>query len=268
MKKYALAAMVMAMYSVSHAEVFQVKSVTSYNIITATQPNTPGTEVTIRINNLDDIDAIRENRVKVLLSRQSALDLSKAMMEGQLVRIENLTEDGGTYVGDVYLSYEQVVRGYAKQHLVGGNGVAPEIKKQVMNIAEKMIRQLDSAQMFDDDNALREAQKKAQLAKNQFTGASTVLDKDSANWLKEQAEQTYFTLDSYYMNDYLKCIFVYEALLWYKDIGQFLPEGVQKLYIGWVASYQNSQPQKARDLEVRIRDMTVRYELYQDFIFD
>lgn len=86
--------------------------------------------------------------------------------------------------------------------------------------------------------------------------------------MKEQAEQTYFTFDTYYTNPYLKGIFAYEALDWFKNIGQFLPENIQKMYIGWLAAYQNAQPKAARDLEVKIRDMTVRYELYQNFIFD
>jgi hypothetical protein len=228
----------------TQAEWFQVKSVTSYNQIIACKPNAPTNEIKIRIKNLENIEDIQVNRAKVLFSGISASELAKNILAGQLVWIENLTEDNGIYVGYVYPSYEQVVRGYAKQKMVGGQTISPEIKSAVETIYSKMMRNLDSTPAFDNNDLFLKANELAAQGKS------------------------IFSYDICYQFDYLKGIFVYEALVWFKNTGQFLPNEIQKLYISWLAQYQNAQDQRAQALEQKIRDMTVRYELYKDFIFD
>ncbi len=242
--KQVVFALLIALCATSQAEWFQVLSVTSYNKITAIRPNEPNNEITVRIKNLENIEDIQENRNKVLLSSKSAEELANDLLKGQLVQIENLTEDSGIYVGDVYLSYEQIIRGFAKQRMVGGKTVKPEIKKQIMMIATRMFRQLDTTTVIEDDNRIKNALQKATEGK------------------------VVFTYETYYDNDYLKCIFVYEALAWFKETGQFLPDGIQKMYLDWVGEYQSAQSLKAKELEVKIRDMALRYELYRDFVFD
>lgn len=245
MKKHVILFAIMIIAASAQAEWFLVKSVESYNQITAVRSNDASdSAIKIRINNLENIEDIQVNRAKVLFSGKSAHDLAKSLLEGQLVRIENLREDSGIYVGDVYLSYEKVVRGFAKQRMVGGQTISPELKSTINKIYGRMLKSLDSATIGAADNLLIEGQKKAS---------------DS---------NTRFSFDSYYTDEYLKGIFVYEALSWFKDNGQFMPDEIQKLYIGWLYQYQSTQDQRAHVLEVKIRDMTCRSDLYRDFIFD
>ncbi len=265
MKKLALAAIALAFCTSTRAEWFQVKSVTSYNQITAIRPNEPNNEVTIRINNLENIEDIQQDRTKVLLSGQSAKDLAKATLQGQLVRIENLTEDSGIFTGDVYLSYEQMVRGYAKQRLVGGQTITPEIKATIQDICRRMLRNLDTATFPESHNAAipdEEKREETYFQKAYKRATSNPNNKDDGTYVRD-----YFTYDDCYGQDYLKGIFTYEALSWFKDEGQFLPINIQKTYLNWLSQYQVSPDQKAKDLEKKIRDMTVRYRLYRDFLF-
>jgi hypothetical protein len=228
----------------AHAEWYQVKSVESYNRIVAFKPNEPANEIKIRIKNLENIEDIQMGRSKVLLSGKSAQDLAKDTLRGQLVWIENLVEDSGIYVGNVFPSYEQVVRGFANQRMVGGQTISPGIKTQIQEIYKRMLRHLDSPGVFEDEKVIDEANQKA------------------------AAGQSVFSCEDCYEYDYLKGIFVYEALNWFKEIGQFLSPDVQTMYISWLAQYQTATLQRAKGFEQKIRGIVVRYELYKDFIFD
>ena len=228
----------------AHAEWYQVKSVESYNKIVAFKPNEPANEIRIRIKNLENIEDIQMGRTKVLLAGKSARDLARDTLAGQLVWIENLVEDSGIYVGNVFPSYEQVVRGFANQRMVGGQSISPEIKVKIQEIYSRMLRHLDNPGVFENDNMLQEANRRAVEGKSVFS------------------------CDNCYEYDYLKGIFVYEALNWFKEIGQFLSPDVQTMYISWLAQYQSATLQRAKGIEQKIRGMVVRYDLYKDFIFE
>jgi len=225
-----------------HAEWYQIKSVESYNKVTAFKPNEPANEIHIRIRNLENIEDIQMGRSKVLLAGKSAQELAKDTLEGQLVWVENLSEDSGIYVANVFPSYEQVVRGFANQRMVGGQTISPEIRVAVNEIYDRMLRQLDSAGVLENDILLREANSRA------------------------AAGTSVFSCDTCYEYDYLKGIFAYEALDWFKEEGQFLSIDAQKTYISWLNQYQIANGQRAKALEQKIRDMTVRYKLYKDFL--
>ena len=83
----------------------------------------------------------------------------------------------------------------------------------------------------------------------------------------------YYPKKGYYKGYFLngkrqgKGIFVYEALTWFKEIGQFLSPDVQTMYISWLAQYQTATSQRAQGLEQKIRGMVVRHDLYRDFLF-
>lgn len=228
----------------AHAEWYQVKSVESYNRIVAVKPNEPANEIRIRIKNLENIEDIQTGRSKVLLAGKSARDLARDTLEGQLVWVENLSEDSGIYVANVFPSYEQVVRGFANQRMVGGQTISPAIKGQILEIYKRMLRNMDSDGVFENEFMLKEAN------------------------LKAAEGQSVFSCESCYQYDYLKGIFVYEALNWFKEIGQFLSSDVQAMYISWLAQYQTASVQRAKGLEQKIRDMVVRYELYKDFMYE
>lgn len=232
----------LALCANAHAEWFQIESVSSYNKVTAVRPNAPANKISIRIKNLENIEDIQVNRTKVILSGKSAQQLAQDTLKGQLVWIENLEEESGTYVGNIYLSYEQVIRAFAKQRMVGGQTISPEIKKTLTNVISSMLRDLDAQQVPD------------------------VSHKDANKTAKEGKEV--YSFDSCYDNEYMKGIFVYETLDWYKNTGQFLPVDIQKIIINWVSQFQSAEGPRARVLEYKIRDITVRYELYKDFIFD
>ncbi|MBN2704686.1 MAG: hypothetical protein JXR23_10795 [Pontiellaceae bacterium] len=234
-RKYILLAS-LAICTGAHAEWFQIESVSSYNKVTAIRPDAPANKISIRIKNLENIEDIQVNRTKVLFSGKSAEDLAQDTLKGQLVWIENLEQESGTYVGNVYLSYEQVIRAFAKQRMVGGQTVPADVQKLLVNISKQMMKDLDT---------------------------------QSTNETKpHNVSGNGYSLESYYNDPYLRGIFVYETLVWYKEKGQFLPDEIQEMLLTWVTQYQSSQGQRASILEMKIRDMTVRYELYRDFIFD
>lgn len=243
MHKYIILLTALFFCSQSRAEWFQIKAVSSYNRVTAIRPNAPNNEITIRIKNLENIEDIQVNRTKVLFSGRSALDLARDSLQGQLVWIENLEEDSGIYVGNIYLSYEQVVRSFAKQRLVGGQTVPAELESKVRTVFRKMLSTMDSAAIND-------------VATNPDAYEKAVQGRDT------------YTYEIYYTDDYLKGIFAYESLAWYKETGQFLPVEIQSMFLDWLTSYQNAGAQRAKDLETKIRDLTARYELYRDFLFD
>ena len=246
----------MAASTVARAEWFQIKSVSSYNKVTAIRPNAPNNDVTIRIKNLENIEDIQQDRTKTLLSGTSAQQLATDTLKGQLVWIENLEEDSGIYVGNIYVSYEQVVRGFAKQRLVGGQSVPAELKKRIANIVRSMLNDLDSKSYEDSEDS------KGDSLSIKAYGVA----RDGIN--NSNIKGGNYSYDSYYQNDYLKAVFVYETLDWYKREGQFLPVEIQKIVVEWLAQYQSSQGPRARIFEMKIRDLTVRYDLYKDFIFD
>jgi len=246
MKKLVVFSVLLMITATVQAEWFQVQRVTSYNQISAIRPDAPANAITIRIRNLQNIRDIQVNPTKVLLSGKSALELARDCLEGQLVWIEEeeLDEESGIYVGSIYLSYEQVIRAFAEQRMVGGQTITPELKNKINQIATKMLRQLDTNQPFESTQAYIEGNKRA---------------KDP---------NTIFSFDLCYQEEYLKGVFVYEALTWFKDTGQFLPDAIQSTYIGWLQEYQSAPDQRAGAIEMKIRGMTVRYQLFEDFIFD
>ncbi len=258
MKKTAFALCFIASCLAARAEWFEVKSVTSYNQIVAARPNAPANTIKIRIKNLENIEDIQMDRSKVLLSGKSTLQLAQDMLNGQLIWIEDLQEESGIYVGTVYLSYQQVVRAYAKQRMVGGQTVSPQVKQMITDIYKRMLRNLDTSETYENDALFIEA----------FNRAAGMTNNNDKNKQIRSNPDSYFSYDVCYTHPYLKGIFVYEALSWFKAEGQFLPEDVQRTFADWLTQYQSATDQRAKMLEMKVRDLTVRFELYKDFMFD
>ncbi len=248
MKKPIILAGLTVLCVTAQAEWFEVQSVNSYNQIVASRPDTPANSIKIRIRNLENIEDIQMDRTKVLFSGKSTMELAQKALKGQLVWIEDLKEDSGIYVGTIYLSYEQMVRAFAEQRMVGGQTVPEDVKRKIQDIAKRMLTQLNSSKIPENDTILTEAYNKA--LSNGRNGNS------------------YFSFGTYYKDEYLRGIFAYEALNWFKQEGQFLPAEIQSTFVDWLSKYQSvGGDAEARLLEIRIRDMTVRYELYKDFLF-
>ena len=259
----------------AHAEWYQIKSVESYNKIVAFKPNEPANEIRIRIKNLENIEDIQSERSKVLLAGKSAQDLARDILEGQLVWIENLVEDSGIYVANVFPSYEQVVRGFAEQRMVGGQTITPAIKSKLQQVAKRMLQNMDSSDTLNDRAASKRVNQYAAAIQSGQDGAEININNinmdGAANIslrFKGFEGLSPFTYDDCYLHDYLKGIFVYEALYWFKYTGQYLPANIQEIYVTWLMEYQIANPQQGKVIEQKIRDMVVRYDLYKDFIFD
>ena len=255
MKKIIIILSLAAMGTAARAEWFEVRSVISYNQIVAVRPNAPASNIKIRIKNLENIEDIQQDRSKVLLGGKSALQLAQDALRGQLIWVEDLQEESGIYVGTVYLSYEQMIRGYAKQRMVGGQTITPQIKQTIQEIYQRMLRNLDTTETYENDALFLEAFNRAVGNKIQKAQIKT-------------NPNSFFSYDVCYTHSYLKGIFAYESLNWFKHEGQFLPVEVQKTFVDWLAQYQNATDQRAKMLEMKIRDLTVRYDLYKDFLFD
>ena len=257
MRKIAILFCLCVLGPLSRAEWFEVKSVISYNQVVAVRPNAPANSIKIRIKNLENIEDIQMDRTKMLFSGKSALQLAQDALKGQLVWIEDLQEESGIYVGTVYLSYEQMIRGFAEQRMVGGQTLTPQIREMVLDIYRRMLRSLDTTETYENDALFIEAF-------NRTVGTRI----DPKNAQIKSDPRSYFSYDVCYTHTYLKGIFVYEALSWFKEEGQFLPIEIQQTFVDWVAQYQNATDQRAKMLEMKIRDLTVRYDLYKDFLFD
>ena len=262
----------------AHAEWYQIKSVESYNKIVAFKPNEPANEIRIRIKNLENIEDIQSGRSKVLLGGKSAQDLARDILEGQLVWIENLVEDSGIYVANAFPSYEQVVRGFAEQRMVGGQTITPAIKSKLQQIAKRMLQNMDSSDTLNDRAASKRVNQYAAAIQSGQDGAAININNIKMDDMNGGANISLhfngfeglspFTYDDCYLHEYLKGIFVYEALYWFKYTGQYLPANIQEIYVTWLMEYQIANPQQGKVIEQKIRDMVVRYDLYKDFIFD
>ncbi len=266
MKQFSILLCSFALCLTTYAEWFQVDSVISYNQIVAYRPNESANTIKIRIRNLENIEDIRMDRSKVLLSGSSSLQLAKDILEGQLVWIDELEESSGIFVGNVFPSYEQIVRGYAKQRMVGGQTVPADVKAKIQDIYRRMISNLSTTSFYEDEALFRKAFARA-------SGAGEIAEKDQSN--NDVSSSVFFGGKSYftyeadcYTHEYTKGIFAYEALSWFKEEGQFLPADIQRMFIAWLSQYQTAQDQRAQALEMKIRDLTVRYKLYKDFLFD
>jgi hypothetical protein len=84
--------------------------------------------------------------------------------------------------------------------------------------------------------------------------------------LPDERNQSYDL--GWYENEYSRALFVYDGLNWFKQQGQYLPEKVQSVYIGWLDDYLNTSGVDALYLEIKVQDMQKRSELYRDFLFE
>jgi hypothetical protein len=217
------------------AEWMKVQQVTAYNQVTLARENDAAHAVSVRIRNLEKIEDLRSAAEKALLGGTEAQALTREMLKGQTVWVEDLRVESGEKTAALYLSYEQVLRSFMKRRIAGGYTVNPELKKMLKDIYRQMLADLNS-------------------------------DTPSMNTIPEAKQNPSPLRLGAYGNDYDRAMFVYAALLWYKNTGQFLPAHVQRLFLEWVKSYQSGSPQDAKYLEKKLMDMINHHELYDDFL--
>lgn len=227
--------LISAMFAASaHAEWYYVTAIVDYNKITAhlAKGADGKKDITIRIANLENIEDIQDDRRKVLLSGSEPKELARQMFLKQVVWVDQLEVKNGENVAYVFPSYDQVLRVYTNRRLTGTYSVSAEMRDNVKKIYTRMLTDLNSEK------------------------PSTKADGNNAS------------SGTAYENSYSKALFTYDALNWFKKKGQFLPDEVQSIYIGWVRSYQAANGLDAKALEIKISDMQKNSDLYIDFIFE
>lgn len=218
------------------AEWYVVTKVHAYNTVELQLSEGHGSKsgIIVRVQNLEKIEYIKNDRSKVLLSGKEPKQILEDVMKGQIVWIDEILTVNGEKVASIYLSYEQVLKAFTQRQMSGQYTITPQIKAKVASVYKRMVSLLKSASP-DRDNPTDDKAEEQQVGKA-------------------------------YENDYTKALFVYDSLDWFKKTGQFLPVPVQELYIDWVSDYVNAGGNDARNLEIKVIDMRKRNELYRDFL--
>jgi hypothetical protein len=236
---------IFALYSiVAHADWYYVTAVTSYNTLTAhlADPASEQKDLHIRIANLENIEDIQNDRKKILLAGEEPKELARDILEHQVVWIDQLEVNNGENVANVYPTYDQVLRAYTQRRIGGTYSISPAVMQKIQRVCSRMLSKI--ATETPNRNP------KQAVRSN----------------MPENGNQSYDL--GWYENDYTRALFVYDALNWFKHQGQYLPERVQDMYIGWLDDYLNASGVDALSLEIKVQDMQGRSDLYRDFLFD
>jgi len=179
MKIWILALLIAASFS-ARAEWYAVTKVHNYNTIDAQISKGGGSKssIRIRIANLEKIEYITNDRTKVLLGGSEPKKLLESVMLGQIVWIDQLESINGEYVGYVYPSYEQVLKGYMKRRLTGSYTLSPAVKQKLSTVRSRMLSDLRNGKPTGN---------KGQAAyENEYSKALFIYD--SLNWFKKTGQ--------------------------------------------------------------------------------
>lgn len=218
----------------AQAEWYVVTKVLGYNKIQVqfSEGGASKSSITVRVKNLEKIEYITNDREKVFLGGTEPKRLLEQLTLGQIVWLEGFESINGENLAHLYPSYEQILKVFMKRRMTGGYTISPAIKMKLKNISKKMISAMRNGSPPRNAGGSKDAPKMA------------------------------------YENDYLKALFVYDSLDWFKKTGQFLPRAAQELYVDWLSDFMTATGNDARDFETKIKDMQKRYSLYQDFLFE
>jgi len=228
----------------AQADWYYVTAVTDYNKIMAhlADPAADQKDIHIRIANLENIEDIQNDRTKVLLAGAEPKVLARDILLHQVVWVDQLKVNNGENVANVYPTYDQVLRAYTGRRIGGTYSISPAVMQKIKRVSSRMLTKL--------------ATETPNRNPKQTVRSS----------LPENGNQSYDL--GWYENEYARAIFVYDALNWFKYQGQYLPERVQDIYIGWLDDYMNATGVDALTLEIKVQDMQQRSDLYRDFLFD
>lgn len=236
---------IMALCSITvHADWYYVAAVTDYNKITAhlADPAADQKDIQIRIANLENIENIQNDRIKVLFSGADPQQLAREILEHQVVWIDRLEVNNGENVANVYPSYDQVLRAFTERRIGGTYSISPAAMQKIKRVSSRMLFKL--ATETPNRNPRQTVRSN----------------------IPENGSHSYDL--GWYENEYSRALFVYDALNWFKHEGQYLPVKVQDVYIGWLDAYMNASGVDALSFEIKIQDMQKRSALYRDFYFD
>lgn len=242
--------------STVYAEWYHVNAVPTYNTILATKADGEAEPITIRIRNLEKIEYIQSDPEKTLIGGKETLFLSKSILQGQLIWIENLQPEEGAYVADVYPSFEQVVTVYKESRIINGDNISNAVKGKLKIIYKQMLADVN----ITPQSAEPESQQTAQDVREKLQGIyeATLSKLRSGDQKLSVASDS----DKQYESGFQRALFTANAIVWFRDKGQYLqPEG-QKIFVDLLQSFQNDSDANARYTQVRIEEIMKNETLF------
>lgn len=260
MKSYLLIAFLIC--STTHAEWYRVDFVSSYNTIKASKAGGETEPIAIRIRNLEKIEYIQSDPEKVLIGGEEALFLSRSILQGQLVWVENIQPEEGAYVADVYPSFEQVVTAYKESRIINGDNVSAAVKGKLKIIYKQMLADIN----ITPQSAEAESQQTAKDVREKLHGIyeATLSRLRSGDQKLSVASDS----DKQYESGFQRALFTANAIVWFRDKGQYLqPEG-QKIFVDLLQSFQNDSDANARYTQVRIEEIMKNEALFRELFLN
>lgn len=218
----------------AQADWYVVTKVLGYNkiMVQTAKGGSSKSSIAVRVKNLEKIEYITNDREKVFLGGSEPKRLLEQLSLGQIVWLEGLENINGENVAHLYPSYEQILKVFMKRRMTGAYTISPAVKVKLQNVSKKMISALRNGSPPRNGSGSKEDPKMA------------------------------------YEHEYLKALFIYDSLDWFKKTGQFLPRSVQELYVDWLSDFMSATGNDARDFETKIKDMQKRSSLYHDFLYE
>jgi hypothetical protein len=251
----------------AHAEWYRVISVTAYNTVRASRADGDKEPIVIRIRNLEKIEFIQPDPEKVLLGGQEALALATNILQGRIVWVENLQAEEGDYAADVYPSYESVVTAYRQSRIVNGDNLTPEIKQKVRIIYTQMLEDLKQtaltkeARTEAEQTAAQVQSKLLDLYNRILSDIRLTQPKIRTGALKDEPINSY-------ESDYHRSLFIMDAIVWFREEGQFMRPAAQQLFVDLLQSFPNQSGSDARDTQVKIETMINKESFFKELFLN
>ena len=250
--------------STAHAEWYRVRSVPAYNTISAAKADGENEPITIRIRNLEKIEYIQSDPEKVLIGGEEAISLSISVLKDQLVWVENLKAEEGAYIADVYPSFEQVITVYKEKRIVNGDNISTDTKEKLRIIYKQMLTDLNllPLSLASTSDAELAAESTRMKLHKLYLGIISGLRSDQIV-IKSNG-----STDSAYENEFARTEFTAEAIIWFRNNGQYMHPAGQKLYIDLLQSFQNDMSQDARYSQYRIEVIQKQHTLFSELFLE
>lgn len=255
--------------SVTQAEWYRVQFVQSYNTIKVTKAESDEAPIVIRIRNLEKVEFIQPDPDKVLLGGKEAAELSKAVLQDQMVWIDNLKAEEGAFVGDVYPAFEQVITAYREHRIVNGDNLSESTKKKLKMIYKQMLVDLDLSPLMLSSNSEAElvAEEGRKKLYNIYLRMLTDI-KNNTIVLKSGKDSGNTSTAYAYESEFGRTLFTADAIVWFRNNGQKMHPAAQKLYIDLLQSFQTDVSQNARFTQYRLDTIQKEQNLFMELFLD
>jgi len=247
--------------STAHAEWYRIDSVPTYNTIRAIQADGEKEPLVIRIRNLEKIEYIQPKSEKVLMGGEEAISLAKNILQDQLVWVENLQAEEGAYVADIYPSFEQVITAYKNKRIVNGDNIGAGIKGKLKIIYKQMLADINFVPLSVDDQSQQTAKEAREKLQNLY--ANTL-----SNFRSGDAKLPSNSPTKQYEGSFQRAIFTANAIVWFRDKGQYLQPEAQILFVDLLQSFQNDAATSARYIQIRIEAIMKGEALFKELFLN